>query len=188
MDIEELQKVWNEQKGENMYVINESALMKSINRKKNAASRRINKVEIGLIIINSLCSILLFTDSLDDPHKWDLLGSFMMLGTVIYVLISRLKRKRSENTFDRTMLGELDHAISNTNSIIRFSRLMILGYLIPFSVFYVGKMIDLGAPLEKWLLIFGLYILAFLLITWERKHMHIPRKEQLQKLREKLRD
>ncbi|MEO9870998.1 hypothetical protein [Ekhidna sp.] len=186
MEFEEMQKIWDEQKGETMYAINEMALHKSVTRKKNAASKRINKVEIGLVLVNGFCSGLLFIDALDDPHYWDFIGSAMMLGTVIYMLFLRRRRKKAENTFDRNMIGELDHAIANTNSIIHVSRMMIIGYLIPFSIFYIGKMISLGAPLDKWLLIGGMYLLAFILIQWERKSMHLPRKEHLLALKRKL--
>lgn len=186
MEFEEMQKIWNEQKGETMYAINESALHNRIKSKKRAASRRINKVEIGLILINSICSIILFADAFDDAHNWDFIGSAMMMGTVVYVILSRYRRKKAENTFDRSMLGELDHAIANTDSIIQFSRLMIIGYLVPFSFFYIGKMIVIGASLEKWMIIIGMYSLAFFLIQWERKSMHIPRKIHLENLRKKL--
>ena len=37
MEFEEMQKIWDEQKGETMYAINESALHKSVTKKKNAA-------------------------------------------------------------------------------------------------------------------------------------------------------
>ena len=186
MEFEEMQKIWDEQKGETMYAINESALHKSVTRKKNAASRRINKVEIGLVLINTFCSITLFIDALNDPHNWDYIASAMMMGTVIYMLFLRHRRKKAENTYDRTMIGELDHAIANTNSIIHVSRMMIIGYLIPFSIFYIGKMISLEAPLDKWLLVGGLYLLAYFLIQWERKKMHIPRKVSLEQLKRKL--
>lgn len=183
-----MQKIWDEQKGETMYAINETALHRSVTRKKKAASQRINKVEIALILINSLCSALLFFDALDDPHNWDFIGSAMMMGTVLYIFYTRHKRKQAENNFDRTIVGELDHAIANTNSIIHFSRMMIFGYLIPFSVFYIGKVIALGDTPEKWLLIGGMYLLAFVLIQWERKKMHIPRKNHLLLLKKKLMD
>lgn len=186
MEFEEMQKIWNEQKGENMYVIDENALHNRIKSKKKAASKRINKVEIGLILINSICSIILLIGALDNPHYWEHVSSAMMLGTVIYVFYSRRKRKKAENNFDRSMLGELNHAIANTDSIISFSRLMIVGYLIPFSIFFVGKMIVLGASIEKWLTVFGLYLLAFILIQWERKSCHFPRKRHLEALRKKL--
>lgn len=186
MEFEEMQKIWNEQKGETMYAINEATLHNSVTRKKNAAIKRINKVEIGLMIINSLCSIYLFADALDDPHYWNFIGSAMMMITVVYVALSRHKRKKSENIYDRSIVGELDHAIANTDSIIHFSRMMIIGYLIPFTVFYVGKMIVLNAPPNNWLLIVGMYLLAFILIQWERKKMHIPRKENLVSLKKML--
>ncbi|WP_420575632.1 hypothetical protein [Ekhidna sp.] len=188
MEFEEMQKIWDEQKGETMYAINESALHNSIGRKKDAASRRINKVEIGVSLINGVVAIVLFFDALNDPHNWDFVASGLLLGTVAYIQYFRWKRRKAERTFDRSMLGELDHAISNTNSIIKFSHLMIVGYMIPMSVFYIAKMIDRGASLDKWLIITGMYLLAFLLIRWERKKMHIPRKENLLSLKRKLMD
>lgn len=186
MEFEEMQKIWDEQKGETMYAINEKALHRSITRKKDAASRRINKVEIGLILINSACGVILFIDALNDQHNWDFIGSAMMFCTVIYMGFLRHKRRKAENTFDRSIGGELDHAIANTNSIIHVSRMMIIGYLIPFSVFYIIKMISLGGPLNSWLTIGGMYLLAFVLIQWERKKMHIPRKEKLERMKRKL--
>lgn len=186
MEFEEMQKIWDEQKGETMYAINESALHKSVTRKKDAASRRINKVEVSLMIINGLCTILLFVDALDDPHNWDFFGSAIMLCTVLYIAFTRHKRRKEERTFNRNMIGELDHAIANTNSIIQISRMMIIGYLIPISVFYFSKMASLGASKEKWMLMIGLYVLAFILIVWERKKIHLPRKDSLLSLKKKL--
>ncbi len=186
MEFEKMQKIWNEQKGETMYAIDQQALHNSVGRKKDAASRRINKVEIGITLINSFCAIFLFIDALDDAHNWDFLGSAIMAGTVLYIQYARYKRKKAENTFDRSIIGELDHAISNTNSIIRFTSLMIFGYLVPISIFYFAKMVALGASWEKWLLIGGAYLLAFILIRWERRNCHIPRKESLESMKRKL--
>ncbi|NQZ76669.1 MAG: hypothetical protein HRT61_11280 [Ekhidna sp.] len=155
-------------------------------KKKDAASKRINKVEIALILMNSACSILLFVDALDDIDNWDFIGSLIMLVSVLYILFLRYRRRKSENTFDRTMFGELDHAIANTNSIIHISRMMITGYLIPMSIYLVLKMLAHGAALEKWLMVIGMYSLAFLLIVWERKNYHLPRKNSLIALKKKL--
>lgn len=186
MEFEEMQKIWNEQKGETMYAINETALHKSITRKKNMASKRMDGVEIGISLINGVMAIVLFIDALNDPHNWDFIGSAMMLATVIYIQVSRHKRLKAENTFDRSMVGELDHAIANTNSLIHFSRMMVLGYLLPFSFFYILKMLVVDASLEKWLFVLGMYILAFALIIWERKKMHIPRQKNLESMKRKL--
>ncbi len=42
IEFDEIQKIWNEQKGETMYVINEDALRRSVTDKKNAAGKKIN--------------------------------------------------------------------------------------------------------------------------------------------------
>ncbi len=186
MDFEQMQKIWNEQKGETMYAINETALHNSVKKKKYAASRRINHVEISLILINSVCTTVLLFRAFSDTHFWNYLGAGLTLLTVVYILLSRHARKKTENTFDRSMLGELDQAIANTNAIVRFSRLMVLGYIIPLSIFIASKMIFLDAPLERWLTVGGLYFLAFLLVEWERRKMHIPRKENLMRMKRKL--
>lgn len=187
MEFEEMQKIWDEQKGETMYAINETALHNSIGRKKDAASRRINKVEISLMIINTIVSIILIVDAIVDKEGfWDYTGGIIMALTVVALFFFRKNRKKKENTFDRSMMGELDHAIANTHSIIQVATSMIYFYLIPVGVFSLGKMIYFGASLEKWLLIIGFYMLAFFLIRWERKAFHIPRKDSLMALKKKL--
>ena len=186
MEFEEMQKVWDEQKGENMYVINESTLHQSVSRKKDAASRRINKVEIGITLINSTVAIILFNRALNNPNIWDFLTSALIGLTVVYVLHFRWKRQKEERTFDRTMLGELDQAISYTKYIIKFSYMMAVGYILPMSIFYIVQMIDEGASLKRWLIIGGAYLLAFLLVRWERRKQHIPRKTRLLALKKKL--
>ncbi|GAB4239520.1 MAG: hypothetical protein Tsb0034_15600 [Ekhidna sp.] len=187
MEFEELQKIWDEQKGETMYAINESALYKRIQSKKRAESRKINTVEISLMIINSIVGIILFYGAIvDDEPFWDISFGVVMLITVVFLAFFRWKRKKKENTFDRTMLGELDHAISNAQSTIQIATIMVLYYFIPVGIFSVIKMIVQGASLEKWLLIIASYTLAFLLVRWEKRKCHIPRRENLVKLKRKL--
>ena len=186
MEFEEMQKIWNEQKGETMYAINETALHRSVTRKKNAAGKRINRVETGLTIINSVTAIFLLVLALGGSHNWAFINFGIMIVTVGYVRYFRWKRKTIENTFDRSMLGELDQAIANTNSIIRFNYMMLVGYFLPLAVLTISKMVVVGAPLEKWLIITGMFVLATFLVRWEQKTCNIPRKKQLLMLRKKL--
>lgn len=186
MKFDEMKKIWDAQNNEVLYAINEDALFRSVTRKKNAASRRIDLVEKSIALINSITAVTVFIDALNDPHGWDYVGSAILASTVIYIFYFRWKRKKTELTFDRTMLGELDHAISNTDSIIKFTYLMVFGYFVPISFFYMLKMLDRGASMEKWLFIFFMFALAIALVTWERKKCHIPRKKDLEVLRDKL--
>lgn len=186
MEFEEIRKVWDEQKGETMYVINESALHKSVTRKKNAVSRKMNRLEIMITVINSMAGIYLIILMRNKMNIWGCINVGIMAATIAYIQYFRRKRKKAENTFDRSMVGELDHALSNANSMIRFNYLMIVGYIIPMCVIALTSMVVSEASWEKWLFILGMFLLSFFLVRWEQKACNIPRKKQLLALREKL--
>jgi hypothetical protein len=109
-----------------------------------------------------------------------------MAATVVYILYFRSKRKKTENTFDRNMLGEVDQAISNANSMVKLNYVLMIGYLIPLSVLSVSSMIMKGAPMHKWGIIAAAFILSFFLFRWEQKACNIPRKKKLLSLKKKL--
>jgi hypothetical protein len=186
INFEDIQKVWDKQKGKVMYIIDESALRKSVIRKKDTASKRIRHNEISVSIINGIMAIFLFVIALYGEHNWAFLSSGLMAATVAYIQYFRWKRKQVENTFDRSMLGEIDHAISNTNSIIKFNYVMLLGFLTPLTGIYISKMIAEGAGLEKWLITTGMILLALFLSRWEQKACNIPRRKDLLALKKKL--
>jgi len=189
MEIEELQKVWNEQKGENMYTINEESLRKIITRKKDAAARRVSKTEIGLILITVfLGAFITIKAIIKDEGLWDLGGGLVILATSLFVIIARYRRKKSEDKFDRSMIGEIEHAIANTQSIISITYSMLFWYMLPVGIFTYGQMIFTGVSMAKFLLITAMFVFAVFLIYWERKYCHVPRKEKLQKLKEKLKE
>ncbi len=186
MEFEEIQKVWNEQKGENMYVINESTLHKNVIRKKNASAKRIEIVETILSILNSIVFIVVMILTLRHPNAWGFINAAIVGLSVVYIRYFRAKRKKSDNTFDRSMLGELDHAISNANFIIRFNYLLLVGYILPMAVVCISSLIAAQAGLGKWLLIAGMFLLSVFLIRWEQKVCNVPRKAQLLDLKKML--
>lgn len=186
MEFEEIQKIWNEQKGETMYAIDENALHKSVTRKKNAATRRINKVEIMLMLVNSLGVIFLSILMYNHPRIWGFINMAILATSVVYVLYFRRKRIKAENMFDRSLLGELNHAISSSKYMIKFNRLVFLGYLIPLSVVGISALIFSGASLKKWLITSGMLLLCLIVVRWEQKKCNIPKNEQLIALKKKL--
>jgi hypothetical protein len=186
MEFEEMRKVWDEQKGETMYIIDESAMHKSVTRKKNAVGRRINRLEIMMTAINSAVMVFLLILLFNHPRILGFINAGIVAATVVYIQYFRWKRKKAENTFDRSMSGELDHAISNSNSIIRFNYLVFVGYLVPMSIVSITTLIVKEASFEKWLMIMGMFLLSFFLVRWEQKTCNIPRKKQLLALKKKL--
>ncbi|MEP1097165.1 MAG: hypothetical protein ABJG78_18770 [Cyclobacteriaceae bacterium] len=189
MEFEEMQKVWNKQSNEILYVINEDALHRRVKAKKKKANRIVDITEKGLMIVNTITAGILVADAIIDKEGfWDYGGALAMLFTVGYLLVIRRKRQKSENKFDRSMLGELDHAISSTQSTISIASTMIWWYFTPIAVFTISKMIFKGASVESWLLISGAFVLAYFLVNWEKSHCHEPRKRHLESLRQKLMD
>ena len=50
--------------------------------------------------------------------------SAWMLGSALYLLVSRIRRIKANHRFDRSMRGDLTHAISVATYQVRLSRLM----------------------------------------------------------------
>ncbi len=187
MEFDEMQKIWDDQRNETLFVINEEAMHNRVKVKKKQANKIVNVTEIGLMIVNSTTAVMLLIDAIRDKEGiYSYAGVVIMLFTVGYLIYIRRKRKKSDQRFDRTILGELDHAISNTTSTIKIGRTMIYWYFIPIAIFIVTKMIYQEASLEKWLLIIGAFLLGSYVANWEIKKCHIPRKRHLESLREKL--
>lgn len=186
MEFEEMQKVWDEQKGETMYILNETALHRSITYKKNATGKRINREENNISLVFGITTIIFIVAALRGGHNWAFISSGIVIVDLVYIQYFRRKRKKAENKFDRTLLGELDHTISNTNSIIRFYYFMIVGYLIPVCGLYILKTFVEGASLEKWIIMTGVPLLAILFMRLMLKRVRIYRKKHLLALRKKL--
>jgi len=189
MEFEKIQKIWGEQQNQqNAFAFDEQALFNSIKQKSKSAEKRIDTVEKGLIIVNTFVAVATMLDYLKENNNgyWDLILSLAIFFSVGYIIFFRLNRKKKTFEFDRSMIGELEHAISNTYSILKVSWLMIFGYTIPLILFIVSKMIYFNAPVEKWIIISFAFCFGLALIIIERKKAHLPRIKRLRILKDKL--
>lgn len=187
MEFDEMKKIWDSQNNEALYAINENALHRRVNEKKGAAGRMVNLTEFGLMLVNGITSIILLADAMVDQEGfYDYLGAFLMMLTVVYIFYTREKRKRDEQRFDRSILGELDHAIARTKSTIKLGSTMIWWYLLPIGIWVIFSMLHKGASWEKWLLVLGALVLGFLVSNFEIKRVHVPKRRHLEALRSKL--
>jgi hypothetical protein len=55
--------------------------------------------------------------------------SAWMLGSALFMLVSRIRRIKGDNQFDRSMSGDLDHAISVATYQVRISQIMLWNIL-----------------------------------------------------------
>lgn len=169
-----------------MYFFDETTLHNKVTRKKNAAERRINGLELKVSIFNVLMAVFLLAMAVVRHHPWAFLYAALFTATSIFVQYFRQKRKKEEQAFDRSLLGELNHAIALVSALIKFNYFMAIGYLVPLLAIGIWRTIDRGDSLEEGLLMSGLFILGFIVMRWEQKACNIPRRKSLVALREKL--
>jgi hypothetical protein len=187
MEFSELKKVWDEQNSKPLYIIDQDTLHNTVQKKKKVSARRVSMIEIGLMLINTFAGTFLLVDAIvDNEGFWDYAGAIALLLTVLFLGSYRFRRKKREKVFDRSIKGELEHAIANSDSIIQISTLMVTGYLLPILLISVTKMIVLGASIQAWLIIGISFPLAYFVIRLEQKKIHEPYKKRLLDLRAKL--
>jgi len=184
MEFEELKKIWDTQNNETLYVINEEALHKRIRVKRNRARWISNTNEIGLIVIAVVTSSLLFIIGSGSIYSY--LSAFAMLLIGVYVLLGRIRRKRRENQFDRSILGDLDEAISNVSNEISRAKTFVWWFIVPVAIPALLNISQGDASLWKWLLMPFAFALSYFLVRWELSRVQIPRKKELLSLRDKL--
>jgi hypothetical protein len=187
MEFDEIKKVWNSQTNEPVYIMNEAALHNRIKSKKMKAYHTANISELMAIISYFVAGgVLLITNYTKEPGSVALyLLSAWMVVSGVYFLRGRLKRIKGNQTFDRSMRGDLLYAISTATYQVRFSHLVRWNVL-PVGGLIVLSMLEGGKPI--WV---SLLILAFLAITiyasgWEH-NIYKARKKELDVLYVKLR-
>jgi membrane protein implicated in regulation of membrane protease activity len=183
MQFEELQKVWDQQNQVPMYVLNEEALQQQIRRKGNKISRYISINEFGLLLISVFTVGNL---ALTSEHRtYALLVAIAMGSSCIYMMWGRYQRlKRKQEA--RSVLEELEYTIENSNYYIRFAQTFFLWFMLPIAGAMLYRLLSAEASIASWLLIIGSLALAFLLVRLELRYKHLPRKQSLEKLKEKL--
>ncbi|XWW45662.1 hypothetical protein JYG30_23580 [Fibrella sp. USSR17] len=186
MEFDELQKIWDAQTNQPLWAINETALHHRIQAKKNQAFHITRISELLSIIVNAVAgSVVLAVNLTKTPANLAMYGmAAWMFATALYVLVGRIRRLNGQKTFDRTILGELTHAISMATYQVRLSRLLrwnmlpIVGLSL-LGVWQGGK--------STWLL-FGLiafFVLAYMASGWEHG-LYAAKKRELEVLRERL--
>lgn len=188
MEFDELKKIWDSQTKEPLWVINENALHKRIQAKKGQAQHITTISELLLIFVNmGMGGIVLGLTIFKGSHNlfMYLMGGWM-LATALYVLASRIRRLQGENTFDRSMLGELNHALSMASYQVGLSGLMRwnilpIGVLCLLSIWEGGKSV--------WLLVCLLifFVLVYFASGWEHR-IYKGKKRELEGLQKKLQE
>ena len=187
MEFDELQKIWDSQTKEPLWAINETALHNRITAKKQQAGHITNFSEKLLLVVNLGAAAFMLGLNFVKPtagNLWLYLMATWMVGTAVYVLANRLRRLKGSRAFDRSLLGELNYAVSLATYQVRLSQLMRWNMLpiVLLSMLGVWK----GEQSIGIVLAIGLFfILTYFASRWEHG-IYTSRKRELEALQNKL--
>jgi hypothetical protein len=188
MEFEELQKIWDVQNNEPLYAINEQALHNRILVKKKRAYHTTNFSELLLIFVNTGtgCFILGMNFFTQKENIFMYLMSAWMLLTALYVFASRFRRIKGEDTFDRSMLGDLNHATAMATYQVRLGRIMRWNIL-PIGILSFLGVWGSGKPFWMAVLLLIFFAIAHYAGGWEL-NIYKNRKRELEILQKKLKE
>ena len=187
MDFEELKVIWNSQENEKMYAINEAALHHYIRKNLKSVTNTLKFFENVITVVNLLVGVWLLIESLDNNFpSTQLFLAVFYFGFGVYSLIRVFKRREAEKPFEKTVVGEVNRAIWRIDYLMAEGRRVINWYLVPL-VLILGVMAIFDARL--WLtasLMLVTTVATYYGYRWEFNKIHLPRKKNLNALREKL--
>ena len=140
MEFEEIQEIWDLQKKQSMYTINERELHSLILTKKKQAARLANVTEFLQIIVNTCAAAFVFEQnyfSLKSKFFLYLMAAWM-LATAVFILAGRFRRIKCGKNFDQNMRGSLEQAIADATYKVRISQLMRWNIIIIALVIILG--------------------------------------------------
>jgi hypothetical protein len=186
MEFDELQKIWDSQNDRPLYAIDENALHNRISSKKNKGRHITNFSELLTIVVYFAGGGFILGINLinKNANGFLYLMSAWMFLVAVYTLISRIRRIKKDNLFDRSIRGDLFHAVSVASYQVRFSQLMRwnmlpVSLLLVLSVLESGKSIWLAVGTSVFL------VIANYAAGWEH-NIYKRRKHELEILRDKL--
>lgn len=186
MEFEELQKIWDSQNKQPLYVINEKALYNRILSKKNSAYHITNVSELLLIIVNvGTCAFIFgmnFFKGSENIFMY-ILSAWMFI-TACYLLMRRVARISAGQRFDRSLNGELDHAIALATYQVRLSQIMRWN-IVPIGALTLLGLLESGKPIWIAGAVLILFIIAHYAGRWEHG-IYKNRKRELEILQSKL--
>jgi hypothetical protein len=146
MEFDEMKKIWDAQSNAPLYTFSEQALHQRIQTKKNQANHITNFSELLWIVVNLVggCFVLMLTFLSHGQNLAMYCMALWMIGTAVYMIVSRIHRLQSSDRFDRSLYGDLAHALSVATYQVRISKLgqwniLPLGFFVILGVWDTGK-------------------------------------------------
>jgi len=186
MEFEELKKIWDVQNNQPLYAINEKAMYNLILSKKKQAHHITNISELLLIFVNLGSGVLVLSMNLfkQSGNISLYLLSAWMLGSGLYMLVRRIQRIKGSQQFDRSISGDLNHAISVASYQVHISQIMRWNIL-PIAGLTLLGLWEGGKPIWIAIIVLLFFALSYYAGGWEH-NTYKRKKRELEILQKKL--
>lgn len=186
MEFEDLKKIWNAQDNQPLYAINEKAMYNIILSKKKQAHHITNISELLIIIVYMIAGSFVFGMNLFDKSSNISMYvlSVWMFSSALFILVNRVRRIKGNNRFDRSMSGDLDHAISVATYQVRISQIMLWNVL-PIGALTLLGLWEGGKSIWIAMIVLLFFALSYYAGGWEH-NIYKRKKRELEVLKKKL--
>jgi hypothetical protein len=186
MEFEEMKKIWDAQSHSSLFVLDEQGLHNRIRAKKSQSGHITRFSEILAIFVNLLGGAVVLAMNLLSKNVsiWMNAMAGWMFATALYVIVNRIKRTSGERKFDRSISGDLDHALATATYQVRFSYILRWNIL-PIAIFLLGGMWENGKSIWLVAALVIFFVITFYASGWEH-NFYERRKHELEILRGKL--
>jgi hypothetical protein len=186
MEFDEMKKIWDAQNNQPLYTFDEKALHNRIRSKMKIMLRFTSVSEWFLVMINlGTGGILLgFNRFKPGTNLFLYLEAAWTFALAVYLVSHHIRRVKAGRRFDRSVHGDLDHAISIANYQMRLSQIIRWNF-VPMGVIMIFSGWESGQLLKVSAVILASYTLAFY-VTSKGYRFNKRRKRELQVLRGKL--
>ncbi len=179
MDFNEVQNIWKSQPADAH--INKEEMIELVEKFSKRSSRTVQTNEKWLMIIFTFTAVFSLVEAIIDEEGWSgALNALLIMAIPAGVYWLRRRRVSRTMDFDSSLMGNLNRAITNIQSLILMARLMIGVLITPLTIIYTIKYWQQGELLTfSRLSILGLLVLGTALIVWELIYVHSPKKQKL---------
>ncbi|NOT77141.1 MAG: hypothetical protein HOP08_19630 [Cyclobacteriaceae bacterium] len=188
MEFEEMKRIWDQQNQLPLYTYDSQAIHHRILSKKRSAIHITNFSELMLIIVNlgSAGFVVAVNIFKEISNLYLYLMAGWMFVTALYSLISRVRRLRGEDNFERSMLGDLKHAINVATYQVRLSQIMRWNIL-PIGTLALLSVLGKSESVWVVILMLGFFFLVYWAGGWEH-NIYKNKKRELEILFNKLKE
>ena len=179
MEFEEVQSIWGAQDAQPIFRVDEKELYEKVLGRKRTTLRITNISELVLIFVYLGSGGYVWYLNVRDSFFMYLLAGWM-IAVALLCVVGRVRRIVSGRRFDRTIRGELQHALAVASYQVRFSQfgrwnIVLIGVLCVFGMWESGKAPWIGV-------LVGLFFAVAYYLSGFENGMYKRRKERLQRL------